>query len=146
MTAFISSRGARRQLVTYAAIGIIVASVDFSLFNVLIGQHAARFVATTAAYATGVLTHFLLNRFFNFRNFERTIVQQARTYTVIIAFAWVVTLLIVELGVRLGFAAFPSRVAAAILNFPLGFACHRYLTFGAGITATVRDRLSKQRQ
>jgi putative flippase GtrA len=145
MTALVSSRDARRQLVTYGAIGIIVAAVDFSLFNLLLGQHAARFIATTFAYVAGVTTHFLLNRFFNFRNFERTIVAQARTYAVVIGFAWLVTLAVVELGVRLGFAPFPSRIAAAILNFPLGFLSHRYLTFGGGITAAVRTRLSKSR-
>ena len=135
-----------RQLASYATIGLLVAAIDFTTFKLTLYEaHLSLFLATSIAYGTGVTSHFLMNRHFNFRNFERKIHQQALTYGVIVCFGWLFTVSIVGFGVRSGLHPFPARVVAIVLNFPLGFACHRYLTFGPGILAMLRRSLGRIR-
>jgi putative flippase GtrA len=133
------TRAIPRQLITYGAIGLIVSAIDFSTFNLALYRfHNPLYIATTEAYTVGVTSHFLLNRQFNFRNFERRFHEQATTYIGIVFAAWLFTLFIVTTAVHFGMAPFPARILAVILNFPVGFASHRYLTFGPGIIATLR--------
>jgi putative flippase GtrA len=96
-------------------------------------------IATSASFLLAIMTHFTLNRFLNFRNFERTIVDQARTYVVVASVALVIQNAAVLTGVYL-FHLVPllAKIIGIAINLPIGFVGHRYLTFGHGIVGTLR--------
>jgi len=120
----------------YAGIGGLVFGVNIIVFKGLLEVGVHRPVATTIAYALAVAVHFTLNKFLNFRNFERSILQQLRTYLAVVTFCWVITLIIVEVGVEV-FALPPlgATIVAIAINIPIGFLGNRYLTFEGGIRA-----------
>ncbi len=135
----------RTQLlfIRYVAIGGFVFCIDVGTFALFARAGFWLPVATSTSYLIAICSHFTLNRFFNFRNFERTILQQAGTYVVVAAFALLIQNAAVLVGVHLfGLPPLLAKVAGIAVNVPLGFLGHRYLTFGAGIAATVRRYLS----
>ena len=98
-----------------------------------------RWSATALSYLLAVATHFTLNRFLNFRNFERSMLQQVRTYIVIAAACLGIQEAVVIGCVQL--AHLPpllAKVAGVLINIPIGFFGHRYLTFGGGIAGAIR--------
>ena len=130
----------------YVLIGGFVFCLDVGSFHVFdrsglfrgFGQFAIT-LATATSYLLAVVTHFTLNRYLNFRNFDRTIVQQAGTYVVIAALCGAIQLAVVNAGVY--WAGLPhdaAKVLAVALNVPIGFLGHRYLTFGHGILGAIR--------
>ncbi len=130
----------------YLLIGGFVFCLDIGSFQVFLKSGAFRAfgpyslaVVTAASYLLAVATHFTLNRFLNFRNFERTIVQQARTYVVVAALCGAIQLAVVEGGVHiLGLPPLVAKILAVAINVPIGFLGHRYLTFGHGIAGAIR--------
>ena len=94
--------------------------------------------AGTLSYGLALLCHFSLNRILNFRNFERSPLQQAQTYGVIVFFQWLLTLAVIQLGTACGLNPVYAVIASIAINLPIGFLSHRHLTFGPGILATVR--------
>jgi putative flippase GtrA len=127
------------SFIRYLSIGGIVFCVDMGTFQLLLQTGTYRPFATTIAYILGVTVHFILNKFLNFRSFERSTLRQLRTYLIVVVFCWIATLLIVEVGVKWGFTPFGAKLVAIALNIPIGYLCHRYLTFGSGISAAVRQ-------
>ncbi len=122
----------------YLCIGGLVAVVDIGTFQLLISLHVYRPLAVTIAYTLAVVSHFTLNKFFNFRNFERSTTRQLRTYLVVVVFCWIVTLIAIEIGVRVGLSPLQAKLVAVVLNIPTGYLGNYYLTFGSGIRATLR--------
>jgi putative flippase GtrA len=132
-------QGARLQFLRYVAIGGFVFVLDVGSFKLMYARGVVLAVATTMSYLLAVATHFTLNRLYNFRNFNRTLWRQARTYAVVAALCWVVQLGVVESLFRiLHIDATVAKAVGVIVNIPLGFIGHRYLTFGHGIGATIR--------
>lgn len=121
----------------YLAIGAFVLVVDFTVFQLCVLRHVTLTLAATLAYFTGAATHFMLNRYANFRRFERAIHEQARTFTVVIGAQWLITLIVVTFLTAHGILPILSRFVAVIVNLPLGFVANRYLTFGDGILPVV---------
>ena len=132
----IERRTALAALLRYVFIGGIVFCIDIGSFQVFIRSGLSTPLATSIAYLLGVSTHFTLNKFFNFRNFERSTLRQLRTYLIVVLFCWLITLAIIEIGThKLGFTPLLAKMIAVTLNIPIGFVCHRFLTFGGGIGA-----------
>jgi putative flippase GtrA len=127
----------RRQFARYLIIGATVFCVVVSTFALCISHRMLLPLASTTAYFTGTTTHFLLNRYANFRRFDRAIHDQARTFAIIIGVQWLLTLAIISTLVGFGVIPIAARVAAIALNLPLGFLANRYLTFGIGILPRV---------
>ncbi len=123
----------RRQFAIYLVIGGIVLCIDLATLRLCLARGVILVVATTIAYFTGTASHFLLNRYVNFRRFERAIHDQARTFVAIVFFQWLVTLAVVALLVHYGSPPLPARLVAVAVNLPAGFLANRYLTFGVGI-------------
>lgn len=138
----LADRRTRALFLRYVTIGGFVFCIDVGSFALFVRAGFLLPIATSLSFLLAVTAHFTLNRVWNFRNFERTIVQQARTYVVVGAFALLVQNAAVLAGVRLfGLPAVVAKVIGIAINVPLGFLGHRYLTFGAGITATLRRHL-----
>jgi putative flippase GtrA len=131
--------------VVYLLIGATVAVVDFSVFQLGVTHHVQVLVASTISYFTGTTTHFLLNRYVNFRRFDRAIHDQARTFVVIIFAQWIITLAIIDLMVSHGAWPAAARATAIVVNLPFGFLANRYLTFGIGIIPRFLRRRAEKR-
>lgn len=133
-------RKSARQLLLYAVIGGIVFVVDVGVFRVLVLAHVYLPVAVTVSFCAGVVAHFTLNRFWNFRNFDRRMRSQLRTYLVIVAIQYLVQIATVELGVSVvHLSPLVAKLMSIVINFPIGFLGHRYFTFGQGITSFIRS-------
>lgn len=133
-------RATIRQLTIYIFIGAFVFCVDVGTLQLFLVHGLAPTVAASISYMLGVFMHFLLNRYLNFRNFDRAMHAQARTFTVIVFLSWALTIGIIMLGTHLGLGAIASKLVAVIVCLPAGYIAHRYLTFGAGMRAAFRTR------
>lgn len=123
----------------YIFIGGIVFIIDVVTFKLLMTAHLYRPLATTIAAVMAVISHFTLNKFFNFKNFERSTFQQLKTFLVVAVFAWLTTIIIIETGVTwLGLTPLIAKLTAIAINIPLGFLANYYFTFGLGIRAMVK--------
>jgi putative flippase GtrA len=131
------------QLVRYLTIGGIASLMDLALLWAFLraGIHLA--TAVTLAYAIPAVLHFSLNKFANFRIHTRETHRQALTYVAVTILCWLATIAIVEMGVVI-FRLPPlvSKLFAIVINAPLGFLGHRYLTFGHGFGAAFRSFLN----
>jgi putative flippase GtrA len=132
-------QGARLQFARYLAIGGFVFILDVGSFKLLYARGVVLSAATALSYLLAVTTHFTLNRLYNFRNFDRSLYRQARTYAVVAAFCGVIQLGLVEGLFRLlHMDATAAKAIGVIVNIPIGFLGHRYLTFGHGIGGAIR--------
>jgi putative flippase GtrA len=134
---FASDRLVQRQFATYLVIGGTVFCIDVSTFAFCVAHHMFLPLASTTAFFTGTTTHFLLNRYANFRRFDRAIHDQARTFAFIIFVQWLITLALISALVAHGVYPTVARIVAIAVNLPLGFIANRYLTFGVGIVPRV---------
>jgi putative flippase GtrA len=117
----------------YVCIGGIVFVIGVGTFQLLLLSQLYRPLATTIAYTLAAAVHFTLNKFFNFKNFERSTANQLKTYLVVVVFCWLITLLVVETSVYwLGLSPLWAMILSIIVNIPVGFIGHKYFTFGAG--------------
>ena len=121
----------------YIAIGGTVFCVDLAVFQFCISHHVVLLAATTITYVVATATHFLLNRYANFRRFDRAIHDQARTFVVIVVAQYLLTLILMPLLVGHGMPPIWARITAIAVNLPFGFIANRYLTFGIGIVPRV---------
>ncbi len=134
MERFANSRRTSAQFARYLIIGSTVFLIDIGSFQALVRLRALLGVAVVISYALGVTTHFALNRYLNFRVFERSMARQARTYIVIVLAQLPITVAIVEVGVHLAkLSPLEAKIVAVAANVPLSFLAHKYLTFGSGI-------------
>ena len=132
-------QGWRYQFLRYITIGGIVFVVDIGSFKLLLGTKLVLFFVTTTAYALALSTHFTLNKFANFRAHDRPTHHQAANYAVIAFVGWVITLIVVETGThRFGVAPLEAKLVAVVINLPIGFFGHRFITFGSGFLAALR--------
>lgn len=135
-----------RHFVVYLIIGAVVFVIDAGSFQLLVLARLVLPAAATASYLAGVLVHFTLNRWLNFRNFERGLHAQARTYAAIVFFQYLLTLAIIEGGVHLvNLSPLAAKIIAVAVNIPIGFIAHRYVTFAGGIVARFRSLRGEHR-
>lgn len=133
------TRAERYRILRYLLIGGVVFGIDLGCFTLALRSRLPLPVATSVAYLIGVSTHFTLNRWFNFRNFDRSVASHARTYATVVAVEWVVTVAVVQLAVTIGRCTpIVGRIVAVLVDLPLGYTAHRYVTFAGGIAPLLR--------
>lgn len=124
----------------YIAIGGISFVVDVGLFLVLLALGLFRPLATSISFLSALTCHFLLNKYLNFRNFERAIKAQIRTYLIVAGFSMLLTVVIIEVLVGIFNAApFIAKPVAIAVNIPVGYFGHKYLTFSKGIRRALKS-------
>lgn len=135
-----SDRRALVQFLTYASIGGFVQVVDIGFFRTFLYLRSVPEMAATIAGAIAMVVHFSLNKYVSFRNHDRPVYRQAGTYLAVGVVWWVVTLTIIATLTRVfGVPPLYAKLVAVAVNFPVGYFAHRHLTFGRGITATLRS-------
>jgi putative flippase GtrA len=133
------SRTALAQFARYVIVGLTVFCIDVGSFQWMVESRTFLWVAVIVSYALGVVVHFSLNKYWNFRDYERTFVQQARTYLLITAAQLLTTLAIVEAGVHLvRLSPLEAKILAVFINVPFFFFAHKFMTFGPGIRNRLR--------
>jgi putative flippase GtrA len=134
LVAFVNSADSLALLLGYIWIGIAGQIMLFGLFWLMLSLHVERIVALTLSQGTAIAAQFFLNKYFNFRAFDRTIAHQAGTYVVVTALTYIVSVVIVELSVRIfGLNALVGLLLTVPICLPIGYLGNRYLTFGPGI-------------
>jgi putative flippase GtrA len=103
-------------------------------------HHGAPLPAATAtSYLVAISIHFTLNRYFNFRRFDRSVVRQSRTYLIVVACELVLTVGVVQVLAHVfGLPPVAAKIGSVVLDVPLGFLGHRYATFAGGIQPLIR--------
>lgn len=97
------------------------------------------FWAFTASYVLAVAAQFLMNRYWNFRAFDRAIHHQAATYLVVTALNYAIMIAVEEIGVQiLHVGPVLAYIISIPVNLPVGYLANRFLTFGPGILAVFR--------
>ncbi len=140
---FVHSRDSLALFVNYILIGITGEAILFVLFWALLGFGVNRVLALGISYTVAVSAQFVLNKYCNFRAFDRTVVQQARTYVVITAIVYAVSIPIIEITVRfLHLGAMVGLLFTVPICLPIGYLGNRYLTFGPGILGRIRERFN----
>lgn len=123
----------------YYAVGALALGIDVTLFRGLIGASVPPVGAAALSYALAAGAHFLINRTWSFKAFDRSALSQARTYTAVLFVAWITTIAVVGFGTGvLHLSPLVSKALAIVVTLPMGFLGHRYLTFGAGVRAALR--------
>ncbi|HTX59255.1 MAG TPA: GtrA family protein [Verrucomicrobiae bacterium] len=135
---FYEERSWPYQLARYLTIGGLVFVVDIGAFTLFLRLHWWLPAGTATAYALGVIAHFTLNKYVNFRAHDRSVHSQAVTYGAVVGFCLLTTLAIVSGAVALGLPPLAGKLLAVAANVPIGFLGHRHLTFGRGILASLR--------
>jgi putative flippase GtrA len=135
---FYEDRSMPFQLARYLTIGGIVFCIDVGSFAGFLRVGIPLLVTTTISYLLGITSHFLLNKYVNFRAHDRPAHSQAVTYGIVAFVCWLTTLGIVKGAVLLGAPPLGGKLLAIAFNLPLGFFGHRHLTFGRGILSTIR--------
>jgi putative flippase GtrA len=139
LTRLFSDRTWPFQLIRYVSIGAIVFVVDVGLFRLLVGTGVFLAIAATISFGIAICVHFTFNKYVNFRAHDRPVGEQAGTYALVAFVCWLVTLAVIESGVRLfGLTPLAAKLVAVAVNLPVGFLGHRYLTFGPGIAHAIR--------
>jgi putative flippase GtrA len=132
------------QLARYVSIGGVVTGVDVGTFAILLRARWPLLAVITVAYSLGVMTHFSLNKYVNFRAHDRPVQHQAATYGVVVVTCWAMTTAIVKGAVALGIPPLLGKLIAVAFTFPFGFLGHRHLTFGRGLTAALRGIFTRR--
>lgn len=142
----ISSPASLRQFLTYGTIGVGITVLDFGVLAVLLSEGLYRPLSVTVAYVVAGITQFMLNKYWNFRNFDRSISAQAGTYLILWVAFWLATVAWIEIAVRV--LHIPPLVAKALflpVNVVGGYLAVRHLAFGKGIRRALLDVLAMYR-
>ena len=127
---FFSDPRTLRWFVLYACIGAFGVAVYLFLAWLLSRSGIPVIVASGIAFASGATAQFLLNRNVNFRAFHRAAHRQARTYLVVMAINFALTLAIVSLSTRfLHATAEEANLLTLPFTFPMAYLANRYVTF-----------------
>ena len=126
------------QLIRYLLIGALTAMVDFAVLYFLGVYLSCNVIfAAAIAFLTALIVHFSMNKYYNFKNFDRTSITQLRTYTVVTMLNFTSTIFFMHVFINFtGITIIPAKVLTALINTSWGFPAQKFLTFGIGIRAT----------
>src|SRR5579884_3296340 len=136
---FLTSAETRRTFALYVLIGALGVSFYVVALWALLHVGTPYFAAFTGAFILGVSAQFMMNRYFNFRAFQRTVHHQAGTYAVVTVLSYLTMMGVVSFAMRVfHFKPVLAYLLSVPINLPVGYLANRYLTFGDGILSAVR--------
>jgi len=122
------------QFLAYVMIGVLTQIVDLAIFSLLAWHRVPVELASTFSISLATILHFTLNKYANFRNYDRHVGAQLRTYLALAAISLCLQISMVSFFTRfLHLSPLIAKIITNGSNFPLNYLAHRYLTFGAGI-------------
>lgn len=124
-------RETARTFAGYVVIGVLGVALYVALLWCFVHLHMPPLPAFTLSYVIAVSAQFLMNKFLNFKSFDRAIHKQAGTYVIITAFNYVIMIGVEELGIGpLRLSPIMAYMLSIPVNLPLSYFAHRFLTFG----------------
>ena len=115
-------------------VGVLGVALYVVLLWLFVRAGMPQFWAFTASYVLAVAAQFLMNRYWNFRAFDRAIHHQAGTYVLVTALNYVLMIAVEEFGVQvLRVGPVWAYLISIPVNLPIGYLANRFLTFGPGI-------------
>jgi putative flippase GtrA len=129
----------RRTFAGYVCVGIAGVAFYMLLLWIFVRGGMPAFWAFTGSYVLAVATQFLMNRYWNFRAFDRAIHHQAGTYVIVTAINYVIMIAVEEAAIH-GLRVTPmwAYVISIPVCLPVGYLANRFLTFGPGIIAALK--------
>jgi putative flippase GtrA len=129
-------RAAHGQVLRFLAVGLASYAIDIGVLYVLHGRASVRlWVATSAAYATGLLVNFGLNRIVTFRSANGVHTELAR-YVALLVGNYVVTVAFVTGLTAAGSPYLVSKTVCVALLAVVNFLAYRHWVFAdRGTTA-----------
>ena len=132
------------QIFKYVIIGLLTLFVDVILLIVLVEYVGTQpLIAATISYVSALAVHFNLNRYWNFKNFERIYYDQLRTYLLASFLFYIVNISIIEFFVALGFHYFIGKLVAIAILVCLSFIFNKYVTFNVGLRGFLKNLFKK---
>jgi putative flippase GtrA len=117
-------------------IGGFATCLDIATFAALTDRHVIVEVAVTIGAIVSTAVSFCFNKYLNFRNHDRSVPRQFRTYVAVCVASYAISVAIVSfLTHTIHLSPFVSKVISVALVFPFNFLCHNFLTFAGGIRA-----------
>lgn len=101
-----------KLLTKYFFIGILAATIELLVFNFLI-QYFNYVIANSIAYSFGIITSFTLNKFFNFKVKDKTIIRFGRFLIVNIGGLFISNLILIY------FSGLLPLIELKILSMPI---------------------------
>jgi putative flippase GtrA len=131
--------------IIYLIIGTVTFFVDMGSFLTFIYLFKVyRPISSSIAFLLGLVCHFTLNKYLNFKSFERLIHHQIRTYILVVFINLLVTVIVIEIiCILFRLPPFFAKCVAVAVNMPIGFLGHRYLTFGGGARQFIKRHILK---
>ncbi len=128
----------------YAVIGASGVGIYLGLVWVLARIGWPPLAATIAGYLVGASWQFLLNRYYNFRAYDRHVAHQASSYLVVMIVNFGLTVAVVAFGIHvLRLSTFAANLLQLPVTFPIAYLANRHLTFGPGIIARLRGLMRR---
>ena len=121
-----------RRIGTYLVIGGLTAAIYYALIGILWGLLGAHYlVAVSVAYVSAVAFHFLANRRVTFDAFHDSARRQFPRYVALAVFNYLVTLLVVDVAVRVaGLHVYVGTTLAILTTLVPGYVGMRRWVFG----------------
>ena len=107
--------------------------IDVSLFQALVMLRVLLPLTTTIAFCCATVVHFTLNKLWTFRVSGKPHAFQIAAYLTIVGLSLLITQVVVE-ALVLGLHAIPieAKAVALVVQLPVSFFGHRYVTFRQG--------------
>lgn len=126
------------QFVRYVLIGVLVLVVDVGGLAILLAAGVVREGAVASSFLAAMIVQFTLNRWLNFRAFDRSVVSQAANYLAVTGANLLLTLVVVDFCVlQLHTTALAGKLLSLPLTLPFSYVAHKHVTFGAGLRASL---------
>lgn len=119
-----------RNLILYGLIGSFSSSLDFVVFYYLVNFLKANFLLANCVSVTcGICTSFFLNREFNFRQKDKTLLRWAIFFAVGLMGLLISSVILLILINRLYFDKITSKVISIILVVIVQYLLNKYISF-----------------
>jgi putative flippase GtrA len=136
---FFAASETRRTLAGYVCVGVAGVALYMLLLAAFVRIGLRSFEAFTLSYVLAVSAQFLMNKYWNFKAFDRAIHQQAATYVVVTALNYAIMIGVEEASIHtLHVTPLWAYVISIPVNLPVGYLANRFLTFGPGIFAAFK--------
>ena len=105
------------KFVKFLAVGLTTTVVQFSSFALILDIfHLPQRLSVSLSYITAVIFHFLSNRFFTFQSGNANVFKQFIKYIIIVCLNYIVTIVVVDVCVKIFFLSPYIGVMAAIVT------------------------------
>lgn len=117
------------QFGRYLAVGVISAGIDVLTLWLLLAAQVERVPAVALALLTGMVANYALHRVYTFRSEQPLRLRSVLRYSAIVAANYLLTLAIIEAGLRVGVGVMWGKILSLPVIAMTGFLLTRRFVF-----------------